>query len=189
MKEIWKDIKNYEGLYQISNFGNVKSLEKYRYNGKKYYTQKEKILKQQVDKNGYKVIVLHRNKEIQAFKIHRLVAQAFIPNPKDKAEVNHIDGNKANNNIHNLEWVTTKENVHHAFKNHLVSQHNNTSVEQYSLDGTLLKKWNSISEAQRELKLKKSAISNISACCQHQKPTAFGYIWEYADNFEYRHHV
>lgn len=189
MEEIWKNIEGYEGLYQVSNLGNIKSLKKHRYNGINYYIQNEKLLKLQNDKNGYKVINLYKNKHIKNFKVHRLVAQAFIPNIEKKSEINHIDGNKQNNRIDNLEWCTETENMKHAFSNNLIKQHNNTVIDQYSLDGLFLHRWNSISEAIKALHLKESASSNISACCQHKKPTAFGYIWEYANNFKFRHHV
>lgn len=189
MEEIWKNIKGYEGLYQISNLGKVKSLERKRYNGQNYYMQQEKILKLQNDKYGYKTIMLHKDKKSKNLKVHRLVAQAFLTNPQNKLEINHKDGNKSNNCVNNLEWCTSIENVRHAFSNNLIKQHNNTNIEQYSLDGTLLCTWNSISEAVNALHLRKSASSNISACCQHKKPTAFGYIWEYANDLTYRHHV
>ena len=110
MNEIWKDIKNYKGLYQISNLGRVKSL---RDKNKKY---REKILKQYKDNCGYYYITLSANSNIKKHKVHRLVAQAFIPNPENKKEVNHIDGNKENNAITNLEWCTGKENKQHAWK-------------------------------------------------------------------------
>lgn len=186
MEEIWKDIKDYEGLYQVSNLGKIRSLDRYRYNGISYYIQKGKILKLQDDKNGYKVINLYKDKKVKNFKVHRIVAQAFIPNPENKEQINHIDGNKNNNQITNLEWCNCTENVRHAFTNNLMTQHNNTPVEQYSLDGSFLKKYNSISEAILELHLNKGAVSSISRCCQHIIPTAYGYIWEYSNNFKYR---
>ena len=96
--EIWKDIEGYEGLYQISNFGNVKSLAKPRKNGNNtQYIQKEKLLKQSFTSTGYKKVELYKNGKRKSFKVHRLVAKAFISNPENKPEVNHIDGNKINN--------------------------------------------------------------------------------------------
>ena len=119
--EIWKDIEGYEGLYQVSNFGNVKSLARIVHSKKRSdYKIKEKILKQSDTTTGYKKVELHKdNEKRKSFKVHRLVAQAFIPNPENKREVNHIDGNKHNNNVNNLEWVTSSENKIHAFKMNL----------------------------------------------------------------------
>ena len=110
MKEIWKDIEEYEGLYQISNLGRVKSLPKlYKRKYNSYYT-KEKILKNNLGKNGYYRV----NLSGKSFYIHRLVAEAFIPNLYDKKTINHIDGVKTNNSISNLEWATYGENNRHA---------------------------------------------------------------------------
>lgn len=108
MKEIWKDIKGYEGKYQVSNLGNVKSLERFdKYN--RYV--KEKILIPRKHTGGYLRVGLSR----KDFYIHRLVAEAFIPNLKNKKYINHIDGDKTNNNINNLEWCTANENMQHAY--------------------------------------------------------------------------
>ena len=114
--EVWKDIEGYEGLYQVSNFGDIKSLPKVRRNRSGTYIQKEKLLKLSNTSTGYKKVELYKDKKRKSFKVHRLVAQAFIPNPENKREVNHIDGNKHNNKVNNLEWVTSSENKIHAFK-------------------------------------------------------------------------
>ena len=115
--EVWKDIEGYEGLYQVSTCGNIKSLAKPRKNGNgRSYIQKEKLLKQSFTSTGYKKVELYKDGKRKSFKVHRLVAIAFIPNPDNKPEVNHIDGNKINNNIDNLEWVTSSENSIHAYE-------------------------------------------------------------------------
>lgn len=123
MKEIWKDIKHYKGLYQISNLGNVKSLKRLIADKRRSYWSKERILKGGVTSTkkmqGYKFVVLSKNKKTRSFYVHRLVASAFISNKKNKTQVNHIDGNKLNNNVDNLEWCTPLENTAHAIKNKL----------------------------------------------------------------------
>jgi hypothetical protein len=104
MIEVWKDINGYEGLYQVSNLGKVKSA----------FTNS--VLNGSKTKKGYLAIALYKNKIRKTFAAHRLVAQTFIENPNNKSEVNHKDGNKLNNAAYNLEWCTGSENVRHAFK-------------------------------------------------------------------------
>lgn len=107
MKEIYKDIIGYEGFYQVSNLGNVKRLN-YRNSGK------ERCLKNYLSHIGYYKICLSKNSKVITVNVHRIISQAFIPNPENKSQVNHKDGNKLNNNVENLEWVTSKENTQHA---------------------------------------------------------------------------
>jgi hypothetical protein len=134
MKEVWKDIEGYEGQYQVSNLGNVKSLNRFVYqldrSGKPSISNyKGRVLKFGHRKNGYLYIVLSKNNKQKKENIHRLVAKAFIPNPLNKPQVNHKDGNKKNNLIGNLEWNTMSENHKHAFRTGLRSNKRSTTIE------------------------------------------------------------
>lgn len=110
MEELWKDIEGYEGLYQVSNLGRVKSLKRYSKNNK---NNNDRILKPVLNTKGYLQLALCKNGVKYNKKLHRLVAQAFIPNPENKPQVNHIDEDKTNNIVSNLEWMTNKENRNH----------------------------------------------------------------------------
>lgn len=110
MRIIWKDIKGFEGLYQISNTGDVKSLARYKNHYSKKVYVPECIRKPGKDKNGYLIIPLNLKGKKYMRKIHRLVAEAFIPNPDNKPVVDHIDCDVTNNNVSNLRWATIKEN-------------------------------------------------------------------------------
>jgi hypothetical protein len=123
MIEIWKDIPGYEGIYQASSLGRIKSLKRIaelRYKYKR--TIRERILKLVPDNFGYYKVSLHKDKKIKTIKVHKLVALTFIKNEENKREVNHIDGNKKNNKPDNLEWCSRSENMKHAFKNGLHNQ-------------------------------------------------------------------
>ena len=109
--EIWKDVKGYEGIYQVSNTGLVRSIDRVNSRGAKI---KGRVLAQAEGKGGYKVVCLSKEGKAKEGKVHRLVAQAFIENLGDLPQVNHIDGDKENNEVENLEWVTAKRNIEHA---------------------------------------------------------------------------
>lgn len=173
MKEIWKDIYGYEELYQISNFGRVKSL--------KY--GKEQILKPRKDKYGYLRVGLSKDGKVKNCQIHRLVANAFIPNDDDlfKTEINHKDENKENNIYTNLEWIDHKSNINYGTRNEKVSKakiNGKTAkqVQQYSLDGTYIQSFQSTKEIERELGFDNC---HICECCNDKRKTAYGFIWKY----------
>ena len=122
MEEIWRNVQDYEGLYQISNLGRIKRLAYWHNVGikniKKIYKQ-ERILKQSRDSSGYKQVCLTKNSKKKSYSIHKMMAIAFIPNLENKEQVNHKDGNKINNIIDNLEWCTYHENLRHAMNHDL----------------------------------------------------------------------
>lgn len=129
MKEEWKDIKEYEGCYQISNLGRIKSLERYvKAKNNKLRKNKEKILSFFINKNGYLEATLCKNCKKRLHRVNRLVAETFIPNLENKPCVNHIDGNKLNNNANNLEWCTYSENLIHAWRNGLCKPRRKTKI-------------------------------------------------------------
>ena len=117
MNEIWKDIPGFEGLYQVSNLGRVKSLPKKTWNGRGYYVSTEKILKPNTLAKGYYQVELKRDSQRCCLQVHRLVAITFIqnPNPSEYNQVNHLDGNKQNNRVDNLEWCNNGMNQRHAW--------------------------------------------------------------------------
>lgn len=119
--ETWKDVIGYEGLYQVSNLGNVKSntTQVNHFSGKRI--RNGRYIKQTKNKQGYMRVMLWRDNKCKCFRVHRIVAENFIPNLLNVSEINHIDCNKQNNNVENLEWVTSKDNKAHAMKNGLNS--------------------------------------------------------------------
>ena len=172
MTEVWKDVKNYEGLYQISNLGNVKRIS----SGKRLKPYNRK---------GYIRVALSKDDTTKHIDIHRLVAQAFIPNPENKPEVNHKDENKLNNEVSNLEWVTRKENIKHSIKTGTAYQNVHGSIKnkrckkvaQYDLDGNLLRIWNSTREPEHILGYAHNNIRN--ACLKGWNN--YGYKWKYIE--------
>lgn len=190
--EIWKDIKNFEGLYQVSNTGNIRSLDA-MINckgaiGIDEHLRRGKILKKYVGTTGYYTINLSKHSKIKVSRVHRLVAQAFIPNPNNYPCVNHIDGNKLNNNVSNLEWCTYAHNNQEAYRIGLkvgsekgkFGKYSKFSkpVLQYSLDGEFVKEWDNAEQVKRELGY---CAENIRNVCNGRRRKANGYIWKYKE--------
>lgn len=186
MQEIWKDIQGYEGLYQISNLGNVKSLSFGPKNIRR--SGKERILKSSPSNCGYYKVELYNNGKSKMHYIHRLVATAFIPNPHNKPQINHIDGVKSNNSAANLEWITASENQKHSIRIGLREPSPMTNrkgilhpashpVVQCEKDGTPICVWANITTAASHFKCNPSSISN---CVLGRTRTSMGYTWKYA---------
>ena len=170
--EIWKDIKGYEGLYQVSNRGRVKSL----------WFGKENILKPGSCR-GYLHIGLSKNGEYKQYMVHRLVAQAFLSNPNNLSVINHKDENKTNNSIENLEWCDHKYNINFGTRNQRCAEKMTNGklskpVLQYEKSGEFVREWKSTRDVQRNLGF---ANSSISRCCNGKLKTSYGFIWKYKD--------
>lgn len=191
--EIWKDIKGYEGYYQVSNFGNVRSLD--RFDG--VHDRKGTKIKPNLKQNGYLQVGLRKHNKRKWFGIHRLVATHFLRNPNNKPQVNHIDCNKQNNNVSNLEWVTGKENQEHAVKHGLrASMPKGQNHAFYGKCGSESRSAKPVIRYDRktgETKLYKAKIlakydgfdvTSISKCCHKKLKTHKGYEWYFAKDFD-----
>ena len=170
IEEIFKDIKDLEGLYQVSNFGRVKSLG----NGKSY-NSKERILKPGKSTNGYLQVNLYKNGEYKQCLVHRLVAEVFIPNTDNLPFVNHKDEDKTNNSVENLEWCTHEYNCNYATRNERIAKTRSKPVLQFTLDGEFIREWPSVAECERNGFNK----GKVSECCNGKRKSHKGYIWRY----------
>lgn len=184
--EIWKDIKNYEGLYQVSNYGRVKSLDhkieaKIKYN--EFRVTKGKILKLNQKRNGYLSVDLSKNGIVKTAQVHRLVANAFIPNPENKPQVNHINAKKYDNRICNLEWTTAKENMKHASKSNLLYNPKRKKVRCKQLNKIFESSYNAgewLNNKEFKNRKNTATIANkIRMCCNGKQKIAYGYTWEF----------
>lgn len=190
--EVWKDIKDYEGFYQVSNKGRIRSLDRpVLQRNSSIQIKKGLVLKLAKNHKGYPMVSLSKNNKKDFKSVHRLVALTFIENPDKKEQVNHIDGNKENNCLSNLEWVTASENIRHAINNGLMTINkenlekatkkankiNQKRVNQYNLKGELINTFNSMIEAEEKTSAKAKGISEV---VRGKQVTAGGYIWRYA---------
>lgn len=171
MQEIWKNIPEYEGLYQVSNFGRVKSLDRFNYKG---HHNLEKILKPVKNvKNNYLYVTLCKNKKTKTFSLHRLVAICFIPNPDNLPVINHKDGNKSNNSVDNLEFCSYSHNEREAFRLRLKKT---KPILQYDINDNFIKRFDSVKEAKESLSIKGNDIISV---CKGRRKTCGGYKWRY----------
>lgn len=180
---VWKEVKGYEGLYLVSNTGLVKSLFRYK-----------KILKPNITKNGYATVELFKKGNSKRICVHRLVAEAFLQNPKKLPQVNHKDENKLNNNVSNLEWCTAKYNMNYGEaaktrhskidystkKRKETARKNgkavNKAIVQLSKDNCIIAEYENIKKASVKLKIN---ASHISETCKGKRKSAGGYVWRY----------
>ena len=166
--EHWKSITGYDGLYEVSDLGRVKSL--------KY--GKERILKPRETHGGYLKVALCKDGKVEQSKIHRLVAKAFIPNPNNLETVNHKDEVKTNNTVSNLEWMSQKDNINYGTRNKRASEALSKQVQMFDKStGELLATFPSLMEAERVTGI---YHGNISQCCNGKYKSAGGYIWKYS---------
>lgn len=187
-EEIWKDVVGYEGTYEVSSFGRVKSLARTVFVNKHYQPIRERILAINMNTGKYSVVELSMFGKHKTTLVHRLVAAAFIPNPNNLATINHIDGNKQNNRVGNLEWMTQLDNVRHAISIGIGTSgctgrfnekhHRSKVVYQYDLNGVFIKQFPSLSEVGRQLNV---TICAVSMCIRNPKrlKQVRGYRWSY----------
>ena len=149
-----KDIKGYEGLYAVTSCGKV------------YSYINEKFLVPIATRNGYLQVNLYKEGKIKIHLIHRLVADAYLPNPDNLPQVDHIDGNKTHNYVNNLQWITNRDNCRKS---------NNKPILQFDLDGNFVREWECAYDVGKEVS------KHISSCAKGNRKTAYGYIWKYKE--------
>ena len=164
-KEYWKPVVGYEGHYQVSNLSRVKSIK----------FGKERILKPVTDRHGYLLVGLWKNNKQKTYKVHRLVAEAFIPNPYNLPQVNHKDENPLNNNVNNLEWCNSKYNCNFGTRIERISKRRSKTVLQYDLEGNFIREWKSSAECGRN----GFNQGHVAACCQGKLKKHKDSIWRY----------
>lgn len=179
---MWRPVVGYEGYYEVSDRGELRSVDRIcidsnigeRFLKGRPMKQTVRINKRRSLTDGYMVVSLHKKGDVEVANVHRLVAQAFISNPNNYPIINHIDGNKKNNNVSNLEWTTYSRNNQHALDKGL-RKPRGVSVVQRDLGGNEIKRFRSVCEASRETGIGRSIISH---CVNHRVKSAGGFLWE-----------
>ena len=199
MKEIWKDIKGYEGIYKVSNLGRVKSLDRIDSNN---HPLKGVILKPYISNSGYLLVGLYKQQKRDRKLLHRLVAEAFIPNPDNKPEIDHINTDKTDNTVFlnedgsvnydktNLRWTTRKENINNPLTKTKMQinalkpskgkygkkHHRSKPIIQYDKDGNFIREWDCANDVERVLGISNKHIGSV---CVGKRKSCGGYIWKY----------
>ena len=175
MREEWRPVDGHEGLYEVSNMGNMKSLNYKR-------TGKEKILKLRKNRDGYLVVSLCKEGAMKSYYVHRIVATAFLENPEGYTEINHIDQDKTNNKVDNLEWCSRSYNCNYGTRNKRMAEKltNNPKISKpviaIDMRTGLIVEFASVHEAERETGIN---IGNIIQCCKGKRNSAGGFYWMY----------
>lgn len=169
MGELWKEVKGCNGLYLVSNMGRVKRI---------YKTKPSRLLKQVVNHDGYLAVSVSDGKgNIKNKRVHRLVAETFIENPKNYPVVNHIDENKKNNALDNLEWCSVKYNTNYNGASKKRGLRKRKPITQLTLDGQVVRVWDSRVEIEQQMNV---SGGNITSCATGKRKSAYGYKWRYA---------
>lgn len=179
IQEEWKDIRQFSGTYQVSNLGRIRSLDRIVKNGHGWKRTRGQILKPYKTMHGYLLIKLWKNDCYKHFMVHRLVAEAFIPNPDNLPIINHKDENKSNNHVDNLEWCTKSYNALYGSCQVKLRPHKCRKVVAINKNShEIVKTYNSMQEAMADTKVHSVTIS---ATCRGIRKSAGGFIWRYAD--------